>query len=319
MRVNRRFLFWGVLLVAIGGVLVAADFGAINTDFLTDIIRLWPLAIVAIGVSVVLRRTRLSLPAILVAALIPGLVVGAAFAVAPRFAGACGVRGDLTNVTTEQGTFRGPASISLRSGCGTLRVSTADGPGWVLRTRSEPGHAPSITSTDRSLAIDTAIDGFSFLDAGRNASDLSLPSDDVGDLSVTVNAGSGSLDLAGADIQLMRVVANAASVSVDASAATVAQLKSVVNVGDLTVTLPDAGDLVGSLTVNAGQVTICAPPEIGLRVVSTGNAEHVAIQGDNQASGVWTSANYRSATHHADLDVRANFGAIDINPLGGCS
>src|SRR6185436_19271840 len=123
MRVNRRFLFWGVLLVAIGGVLVAADLGAIDTSILADVIRLWPLAIIAIGVSVVLRRTRFSLPATLVAALIPGLVVGAAFAVAPRFAGACGVRDDLANVTTEQGTFGGPASISVRSGCGILRVS----------------------------------------------------------------------------------------------------------------------------------------------------------------------------------------------------
>ena len=92
MRVNRRFLFWGVLLVAIGGVLVAADLGAIDTSILADVIRLWPLAIIAIGVSVILRRTTFSLPAILAAALIPGLVVGAAFAVAPRFAGACGVR-----------------------------------------------------------------------------------------------------------------------------------------------------------------------------------------------------------------------------------
>jgi hypothetical protein len=319
MRVNRRFLFWGVLLVAIGGVLVAADLGAIDIAVLADVIRLWPLAIIAIGVSVVLRRTRFSLPATLVAALIPGLVVGAAFAVAPHFAGACGVRNDLANVTTEQGTFDGPASISVRSGCGILRVSTADGTDWMLNARSEPGRAPSITSTDRVLAIDTPIDGFDFLDAGRNAWDLSLPADDVEDLTVTVNAGSGTLDLAGADIERLHVVANAASVSVDASGATVAELRSVVNVGDLAITLPDAGDLVGSVTVNAGHVTVCAPPELGVRVVSTGNAERVTINGDNQASGAWMSANYRSATHHADLDIRSNFGAVDFNPLGGCS
>src|SRR4026208_778567 len=105
MRVNRLLPVWGGLRAATGGGLVAADLGAIDTAILADVIRLWPLAIIAIGVSVVLRRTRFSLPATLVAALIPGLVVGAAFAVAPHFAGACGVRNDLANVTTEQGTF----------------------------------------------------------------------------------------------------------------------------------------------------------------------------------------------------------------------
>src|SRR6185436_16950624 len=123
MRVNRRFLFWGVLLVATGGVLVAADLGAIDSSILADVIRLWPLALIAIGVSVVLRRTRFSLPATLVAALIPGLVVGATFALAPRIAGSCGIRGDVATVSTEQGTFDGPARISVRSGCGVLHLT----------------------------------------------------------------------------------------------------------------------------------------------------------------------------------------------------
>jgi hypothetical protein len=319
MRVNRRLLFWGVLLVAIGGVLVAADLGAINTDFLTDLIRLWPLAIVAIGISIVLRRTRFSLPAILVAALIPGLVVGAAFAVAPRFAGACGVRDNLTHVTTEQGTFDGPASVSLRSGCGTMRVSTTDGAEWVLHAESDPGRAPAIASAERSLAIDGAADGFSFLDSGRNNWEVSLPAEAIEDLNVTVNAGTGTADLSGADLRRLHVVVNAANVSIDASEATVEELKGVVNAGDLGITLPDEADLVGSFTVNAGQVTVCAPPTLGVRIVSTGNANHVAINGDDGADGVWISPNYRSAAHHADLDIRSNFGAVDFNPMGGCS
>lgn len=48
MRVNRRFLYWGILLVALGGVLVAADLGAVDTPALTDALRLWPLAIIGL-------------------------------------------------------------------------------------------------------------------------------------------------------------------------------------------------------------------------------------------------------------------------------
>ena len=67
MRVNRRFLYWGVVLMAIGGVLVVADLTAVDTTTLTGLIRLWPIAIVAIGVSLLARRTRLALPALLAA------------------------------------------------------------------------------------------------------------------------------------------------------------------------------------------------------------------------------------------------------------
>ena len=36
MRVNRRFLYWGVFLVAIGGVLVAADLSAADSATIAD-------------------------------------------------------------------------------------------------------------------------------------------------------------------------------------------------------------------------------------------------------------------------------------------
>ncbi|HEX5014785.1 MAG TPA: DUF5668 domain-containing protein [Candidatus Limnocylindrales bacterium] len=316
---NRRLLFWGVLLVAIGGVLVAADLGRVDTTVLADVIRLWPLALIAVGVSVVLRRTRFSLPAMLVAALVPGLVVGAAFAVAPRFAGSCGVRGDLANVSTEQGSFGGPAVVSVRSGCGVLRITTDESANWQLDAGSTDGHAPSIRATDRSLAIDTAIQGFSFLDGVRNAWDLTLPAADIEELRVSVITGSGQLHLAGAEMQRLTVIANAAKVSIDASDASIGELKAVVNVGALSVSLPGDGDLVGSLTVGAGEIDVCAPPRLGLRVVSSGNADRFAVNGGEEASGVWISPNYRSAEHHADLEVRSNFGAVDINPIGGCS
>ncbi len=83
MRVNRGLLYTGVFLVAIGGVLVAADAGAIDDARLADALRLWPLAVIAIGVSLVLRRSRFSLQGGMLAAALPGLVLGGAIAIAP--------------------------------------------------------------------------------------------------------------------------------------------------------------------------------------------------------------------------------------------
>jgi len=56
MRINRKFLYWGTFLVAVGAVLVAANLRAIGTEALTDGLRLWPLAVIVIGLALVLRR-----------------------------------------------------------------------------------------------------------------------------------------------------------------------------------------------------------------------------------------------------------------------
>jgi len=129
MRVHHRFLYVGIFLLAIGGVIVAADLGAIDAATLTDALRFWPLALVAIGLSLVLRRTRAVLPLVIVAAALPGLVLGAAFAVVPRFASDCGARGDAQVVATPQGTFEVPATVVVRGGCGSVNVTTAPGNG----------------------------------------------------------------------------------------------------------------------------------------------------------------------------------------------
>ena len=44
-------IFWGLLLVLIGGMLVADNFGWLNVNW-GDLWRLWPLVIIAIGVSI---------------------------------------------------------------------------------------------------------------------------------------------------------------------------------------------------------------------------------------------------------------------------
>jgi hypothetical protein len=320
MRVNRGFLFWGVLLLAIGGVLVAADLRVVDTPTLLDALRLWPLAAVAIGLSLVVRRTRMSLPGLLLAAAVPGLVLGAGLAVAPRFVGDCGTRGELANRATRQGTFDGPATVLVRSVCGSLNVKTAPGSGWQFEARNTAGRTPNVDSSARSLSIDETGDhGWTFLDGGRDAWDVTLPTGDLERLSLSVFAGHGQIDLSGARMKRLALTVNAAEMVVDASAASVAEVSAVINVGSLSIRLPAASDLEGSLKVGAGQLRICAQPGLGLRVTSKGVSERVRVNGLQQSASEWQSPGYASATHHADLSVSATFGAVDIDPIGGCA
>jgi hypothetical protein len=86
MHLDRSLLYAGVFLIAIGGAFLAADAGSVDTGTLTGALRLWPAALVAVGVALVLRRTRAGLAGGLVAAIVPGLLLGASLALAPRIA-----------------------------------------------------------------------------------------------------------------------------------------------------------------------------------------------------------------------------------------
>jgi hypothetical protein len=317
MRVNRRFLYWGLVLVAVGGVLIAADVGAIDTAVLSDALRLWPLAVVAVGLSLVLRRTQFALPALIAAALVPGLVVGAAFAVVPRFAGHCGAQGVLQDVATAEGTFDGPAVIAVWTGCGSLAVTTAAGNEWRLLAQSTAGIGPSVVSSGRLLSIDAPGERWFPFD-GRDAWDLTIPTQPLRQLSVTAFAADVQVDLPDAKIGHLFLTANAASVDADASDARVSELTGVVNVGSMAIRLPAASDLTGSLHVGAGDLRICAPPELGLRITSRGTAETITVNGIEQTADDWQSPGYESATHRADLRLTTNLGAVEINPIGGC-
>jgi hypothetical protein len=318
MRVKRGFLYWGIFLVAVGGVLVAADLRAVDTSTLADALRLWPLAVIAIGLSLALRRTRLTLPALLLAAAVPGLVVGAAFAVAPRFVGDCGAQGDAAGVV-RQGSFDGAATVAVRSGCGTLRVTTVPGNGWQLDANNTAGRPPTVESSARSLSIDTSGDEhWNLVDGGRGTWDLTLPTSDIDDLSLVVLAGNGEIGLPGARIKRLALTANAAEMVVDASSASIASLSAVVNVGSLSLRLPAASDLVGSLRVGGGELQVCAPPGVGLRITTKGGPKEVTVDGLHEAVSEWQSPDYASATYHADLSLTSNFAAVVINPIGGC-
>jgi hypothetical protein len=320
MRVNGKFLFWGVFLATIGGVLVASDLRIVDTTALGDVLRLWPLAVIAIGVALVLSRTDRRIPALALSAALTGLVLGAAFSVGPRFAEICGTRADVAGQATTQGTFEGPATVAVRGACGSLQVTTAPGNGWQLAAANTAGRAPSVESSASSLSIDAGADNDArFLDAGRDAWDLTLPTSDLDRLSLVVTAGRGRIDLPGAQIDELALTANAAAMAVDASAASVSDLSAVVNVGSLSIHLPAESDLTGTLRVGAGDLRICAPPGLGLRVTSTDATDQVIVGGLHQTGINWQSPEYASATHHADLTVSSTFGAVEIDPIGGCA
>jgi hypothetical protein len=84
MTVRRGTLYVGVFLIAAGTVMLGVAAGVLDAAAVADTVAtLWPLAVIALGVGLVLRRTRVGLGAGVVAALLPGLALGASIVALP--------------------------------------------------------------------------------------------------------------------------------------------------------------------------------------------------------------------------------------------
>jgi hypothetical protein len=84
MTVGRGTLYVGVFLIAAGAMTLGAAVGVLDPAAVADTVAtLWPLAVIALGVGLVLRRTRAALGAGVLAALVPGLALGAAIVALP--------------------------------------------------------------------------------------------------------------------------------------------------------------------------------------------------------------------------------------------
>ena len=318
MRADRRFLYWGVFLVALGGVMVAVELRLVGTSTVDDALRLWPLAIVALGAAIALRRTRANTTAWVAAALIPGLALGGAIATGPHLNVECA--GPAPAFTQhESGSFTGPAGIQVTTGCGTLSVATSAGSGWMFDAGNTSNATASVTSSPTGLSIaagDRA--GALGLGRGRDAWRLTLPTSAIASLTLDVNAGDATVDLAGANVDSLDLSANAGHVLADLTGADVTNLSATMNAGALAIRLPSGQDSTGTVEVNAGVVQLCAPAGVGVRIQQTGALNTASFGGLRLNGGVWQSPDYALAAHHADLAVHVNLGSIEIDPNGGC-
>ena len=320
MRINRRFLYAGVFLVAMGGIVAVANANLVDTQALANVVRLWPLAVIAIGAALVVRRTRFSFAGGMLAAAVPGIVLGSGFAMVPRVAGACGEQAEPALTALDQGSFVGHANVLVVTGCGTFNVRTAPGDGWQLASGNSSGRTPTIDAFGGEMLVieSTTGRGWRALEGSRDRWELTLPAGDVDALSLDLNASRSHIDLTGARVSGLDLDANASDVVLDLGRATVVDLSAEVNAGVLSLRLPAGSDLFGTVHVNAGEVQICAPPETGLRVSTRGSAYDVVAEGRQLGRGDYQSAAYATSTFHVDIDVAANFATVLINPIGGC-
>lgn len=316
--VSRKLLYAGVFLVAAGAAMLLVRGEAVDETFVLEALRFWPVLVIGLGVGLVLRGTRFRLAGGMIAAAMPGLLLGGLVMAAPDMTPECRLE-DPAAYSTRQGTFERAASVDLRIDCGELSITTTPGTGWRVRTGETSSTAPTVGVSTGRLSVRSAEQrdhlGLPF---GSDSVAVSLPTGSALDLSAEVNVGIGRLDLTGTQLGAVDLRVNVGELEADLTGTQLGRLSVTLNGGEASVRLPATGDFDVQFDVNAAEIEVCAPAGLGLRItqdVVLGSTNYSGLVRNGDA---WETPGYSTATHHADVTVSVNVGSVDVTPEGDC-
>lgn len=319
MHVNRGLLFWGLALLIAGGVALAVQQGYLDRDTVAGAWRLWPLILVAIGLSVILSRTPLAPVGSVAAAAVVGIAAGALISVGPIAAGCSGA--EPGNLQDRTGSFGDKADVVLRFDCGTLQVRSVTDNQWTVSSARAGGGNAQIASAASRLEVTSNSEG-QWWTNGRQRWEVSLPASTTYQLEIQPNAADATIVLAGGKFDRVSLQPNAGSVHLDLRGARVDLLDLSLNAGSASIQVGADAAMSGTLSVNAGSIKLCTVPGTALRLVVTESVAftHNLEQSDLARSGdTWSTSGYADAANHIELRVTGNAGSFALNPQGGCS
>lgn len=318
MRIRRGPLFWGLLLIPLGAVPLLVRAGIIDGDTLAEAWRLWPIVLIALGIVLIVGRTRATVIATAVAALVLGLAGGGALATGNLWLGSigdCGLSAETLEHVDQDGTFSGPATVRLDLDCGSADLATQGSGGWMLQADYR-GPAPSVQASADRLEVTTPdVSG-----QQRQEWTVAIAPDLLRQLELRANAASVTADLAGSTLALVDVDLNAGDLLIDAGQAVVDRIQLTMNAGRSRITL-GTGSTTGNLRVNAGALDICVPAEVGLRIGTNDQLTFVTNLDDRgltRSGTTWTRQG-ASGAPVIDLSIEGNAASLTLDPEGGCT
>jgi hypothetical protein len=319
MSYHRGLLFWGLALITGGAVALAAQQGYIDRDVLAGAWRLWPLILVAIGLSIIVSRTPYAIVGTIVAALVVGSAGGALIAVGPGVA-ACG-GSEPSQLTTEQGTFGDSAQVTLDFNCGSMVVSTTDGGQWSVASGRQGGDPAHITSDSGRLHVESSEhDGW--WNGGRQHWIVGLPTSTSYRLDITPNAADSTIDLGGGQFTSVSLHPNAGSLRLILDDARVDDLDLSLNAGSVTVLIGQGLSMNATMSVNAGSIEVCTANGVAISVTTNANITFSHNLNDlnlQHVGDTWSTPGYADASDQVQIDLEGNAASFALNPEGGCS
>lgn len=251
-----RSFFWPALLILAGVVALLVNTGQIPVDRLYQLLNLWPLVLIVIGLELILRRTVHGVMGDVAMALIVLLaIVGAAayVTVSPN-------PGNINKLDTEQGLGEvKTARVEINAGAATINISSAARSDLYRAHVDYSGQTPDVhfDAGTGSLIISQRGKNFLPFQPRHFAVDLKISSEVAWAIDLNTGAATTTLDLADVHLSSISLNTGAAKDEITLGPAT-GVVPVEINGGALTVNIHRPGGTEASVDVSGGAVSLNA-------------------------------------------------------------
>jgi hypothetical protein len=342
-------LFWPVILVGAGVILLLSNLGLFKFEFLdlVNLARLWPLLLVAIGVNILFGKNRTWLGSFFSLAL--GLAVIAFFLIAPSYLEPVSGADFIVESFTEPMDGAEAARVSLDFDRGTVAVFPLTGNENLAEievTHNQDLDFGSSGSTRRNVTVHldsgTSFGFLDFLEEQQILGEVGLNPDLPIELSIDVGGGNADLDLSGLQLtdlevssgsgtitviypdRLLRAVLGAGSGSIEIQTTPDSELDLDAEVGSGRIRMEIADGVFGEaeLQSGSGSITVYIPKGCALLVTGTTGSGSVTVPNDFERisgsgsvtgdSGTWRSPDFEAAEFQLVIEFNIGSGSFRV-------
>ena len=285
-----------VILVALGTILLLNTLGTLDWDVWWDIVRLWPLLLIAIGLDLLIGR-RSIWGGLVVALLVVGVLAGAVW-LSQSGTAPSGMTGQPIEQPLGEAT---QAEVSLAPAIGELRLKALpEAANLVEGTvyREEGEEVEEDFSTQGNRATYTLKSGeMAWVpfggQAGQRLWDLGLSPGVPLTLKVSSGVGANKLDLSGLTLDELTVNTG---------------------VGRTVVTLPAESSFSANISQGIGELVIVVPEGLGVRIKTSTALAARDLPADFVSAGenVYRSPGYSTAEQRVDLEAGIAIGKLTV-------
>ncbi|MEA3310027.1 MAG: DUF5668 domain-containing protein [Chloroflexota bacterium] len=305
-------LFWPILLIAGGSVLLLSNLGYLPTPSWNLLWKIWPVFLIALGIDVMIgRRTVLGgiISSLLILMLVGGVLLVVFFArQLPALADLARQPalqheelshplGDIEEATVQITWPSQPGELTASTDTKQLLTGTFDYYG-SLHFKTHVDDQTATIELDNSYAR-PVFEFHSFATPPRGKWEVALHP--TVELALDMNTGSGTTTLDLSELQLTALTLDAGS-------------------GTVELLLPETSTFSGQIDGGSGSLSITLPAAVGLRVkLEHGNGSFHAgerfrlVDGTATDASTWETIHYQTAEYQIELEIAQGSGSINVH------
>jgi hypothetical protein len=292
-RINVGAIFWGMLLVVVGTLILLDNFNVLDVE-LSNAFQLWPLAIIAIGLSILSLKGW-------VATFISTVfvIISLAAVIIVTTTGYTGFnRSDATYTTsiTQRSDIQN-ARVEVKAGAGKLVIGSESNQSEVVTAQLESTHASLRENSWRdgdTQRVEIGISDSSNWWIGNWHNDLFVQLSESLPMELAVNAGASTVDADVSNVQLSRL-------NMDVGASTT------------TLTLGDKADELNvNIKAGASSLTVRVPRDAGVSVRTQGGLSSSNFDGLQEVGDRYETEGFTDAQKKITIDAEVGAASFRL-------